>query len=96
MWSLVLSQKIDDVKAQAIQRALRLRVEKFTKDLFFEMEATARRCQEEVEKLKQTNATNDDIRKSIESKPPSKKIALHSRAHLFTRRANHSITNLRR
>lgn len=45
MWSLILNQEIDDVKSMGIQQALRHRIEKFSVELYANLQVTANRLQ---------------------------------------------------
>jgi hypothetical protein len=68
VWSLILSQKIDDVKSQGIQRALKNRVDKFTKELYSQLEITANRISQDVEKLKAEGHNKDYIETYLNGK----------------------------
>jgi hypothetical protein len=78
IWSLILSQKIDDVKAKAIERALKNRIEKFTRELYQELEQTAKRIETEVLELKaKSDGKRDEFQEFIKAKLPSTTEVIH-------------------
>jgi len=60
IWNLILNQKMDDVKSTYVQKALKKRIDKFTKTLYANLETTASRLKQLTSELRD-EAHNDKV-----------------------------------
>jgi hypothetical protein len=71
VWRLILDQKIDDVKARGIKKALKNRIENFTKTLYENLDLSAKNFAKETKEIAQEVGNDEQAFKlKIEKRKP--------------------------